>query len=87
MFSTGLTTVVLKNTYFSSVPQELQPEIHMMIATTQKDMKAMNLGHIHQMTLEELENLCILHQHFLEIVVQKSKFTKACKKTLPRDQV
>nr|XP_012574997.1 uncharacterized protein LOC105852813 [Cicer arietinum] len=70
----------LKNTYISSLPQELQPEIHRMITTAQKDVKALSLGQTHQITLETLENLCRLHQHFLEIVQQKSKFTKACKK-------
>ncbi|CAK8530412.1 unnamed protein product [Lathyrus sativus] len=34
----------LKNTYASSLPQELQPEIHRMLATAQKDIKTMSLG-------------------------------------------
>nr|XP_004489151.1 uncharacterized protein LOC101514521 [Cicer arietinum] len=51
-----------------------------MIAAAQKDVKASSLGQIHQITLESLEKLCRLHQHFSEIVQQKSKFTKACKK-------
>jgi hypothetical protein len=68
-------------------PHYHKPEIHMMIATTQKDMKFMSLGQIHQTTLEAPEKLCILHQHFSEIVVQKSKFTKAGKKSLPGNQV
>ncbi|KAI5442728.1 hypothetical protein KIW84_011676 [Lathyrus oleraceus] len=32
----------LKNTYVSSLPQELQPEIHKILAATQKDIKTMN---------------------------------------------
>ncbi|CAK8570045.1 unnamed protein product [Lathyrus sativus] len=47
----------LKNTYVSSLPQELQPEIHKMLATTQKDIKTMSLSQIHQVTLEALEKL------------------------------
>nr|XP_012571353.1 uncharacterized protein LOC105852168 [Cicer arietinum] len=70
----------LKNTFISSLPQELQLEIHRMIVAAQKDIKALSLGQIHQITLEALEKLCRLHQHFSEIVQQKSKFTKACKK-------
>ncbi|KAI5405968.1 hypothetical protein KIW84_052642 [Lathyrus oleraceus] len=31
------------NTYLSSLPQELQPEIHRMLATTQRDIKTMSL--------------------------------------------
>ena len=40
----------------------------------------MTLGQIHQITMEALEKLCRLHQHFSDIINQKSKFTKACKK-------
>ena len=40
----------------------------------------MSLGQIHQATLEALEKLCSFHHQFQEVIQQKSKFTKACKK-------
>nr|XP_012568598.1 uncharacterized protein LOC101496717 [Cicer arietinum] len=76
----GFNDHTLKNIYISSLPQELQPEIHRMIAAAQKDVKTLSLGQIHQIALEALEKLCRLHQHFSEVMQQKSKFIKACKK-------
>jgi hypothetical protein len=70
----------LKNTYVSSLPQELQPEIHRMLATTQRDIQTMSLGQIHQVTLEALEKLCSFHHQFSEVIEQNSKFTHACRK-------
>ncbi|CAK8532211.1 unnamed protein product [Lathyrus sativus] len=70
----------LKNTYISSLPQELQPKIRRMLAITQKNIKTMSLGQIHQVTLEALEKLCRFHHQFSEVIEQKSKFTQACKK-------
>ncbi|KAI5400362.1 hypothetical protein KIW84_065304 [Lathyrus oleraceus] len=54
----------LNNTYVSSLPQELQPEIHRMLATTQRDIQTMSLGQIHQVTIEALEKLCSFHHQF-----------------------
>ncbi|KAI5423648.1 hypothetical protein KIW84_030028 [Lathyrus oleraceus] len=65
----------LKNTHVSSLPQELQPEIYRMLATTQRDIKTMSLGQIHQVTIEALEKLCSFHHQFSEVIEQKSKFT------------
>ncbi|KAI5436983.1 hypothetical protein KIW84_023198 [Lathyrus oleraceus] len=59
----------LKNTYVSSLPQELQLEIHRMLAATQKDIKTMSLGQIHQVELKALEKLCIFHHQYLEETV------------------
>lgn len=70
----------LKNTYLSSLPQELQLEIHRIAATAQKNIKITSLGQIHQTTFEALEKLRRLHQHLSEIVEQKSKFTRAWKR-------
>ncbi|KAI5428511.1 hypothetical protein KIW84_033480 [Lathyrus oleraceus] len=70
----------LKNTYASSLPRELQPKIHRMLATTQRDIKTMSLGQIHQVTLEALKKLCSLHHQFSEVIKQKSKSTHACRK-------
>ncbi|KAI5414113.1 hypothetical protein KIW84_058308 [Lathyrus oleraceus] len=65
----GYTDPSLKNTYASSLPQELQPEIHRMLATTQRDIKTMSLGQIHQVTIEELEKLCSFHHQFSETLL------------------
>ncbi|KAI5409459.1 hypothetical protein KIW84_055047 [Lathyrus oleraceus] len=62
----------LKNTYVSPLPQELQPEIHRMLATTQRDIKTMSLGQIHQVTIEALEKLCSFHHQFSEVIEQKN---------------
>ncbi|KAI5447561.1 hypothetical protein KIW84_015132 [Lathyrus oleraceus] len=70
----------LKNTHVSSLPQELQPKVHRMLAATQQDIKTMSLGQIHQLMLEALEKLCSFHHQFSEVIEQKSKFTKASKK-------
>lgn len=66
----GFNDPSLKNTYVSSLPQELQPEIHKMAATAQNDINMMSLGQIHQMTVEALEKLCRLHQYFSDVVNQ-----------------
>ncbi|CAK8543549.1 unnamed protein product [Lathyrus sativus] len=58
----------LKNIYVSSLPQELQPKIHIMLATAQKDIKTMSFGQIHQVTLEALEKLCSFHHQYSEAI-------------------
>ena len=76
----GFNDPSLKHTYVSSLPQELQPKIHRIISAAGRDIDTMTFGQIHQTTLEALEELCSLHQHFSEMMEQKSKFGKACKK-------
>ncbi|CAK8532419.1 unnamed protein product [Lathyrus sativus] len=76
----GYNDPILKNTYVSSLPQELKPEIHRMLAKTQKDIKTMSLGQIHQVNLEALEKLCSFYHQFSEIIEKNTKFTQACKK-------
>ncbi|KAI5431492.1 hypothetical protein KIW84_035614 [Lathyrus oleraceus] len=70
----------LKNTFVSSLPQELQPKIHKILAVTQKDIRTMSLGQIHQVTLEALEKIYSFHHQFSEVIEQNSKFTHACRK-------
>ena len=43
----GFNDSSLKNTYVTSLLQELQPEIHNMIATKQMDIRSMSLGQIY----------------------------------------
>lgn len=76
----GYSDPSLKNTYVSSLPQELQPEIHRMLATTQRDIKTMSLGQIHQVTIEALEKLCSFHHQFSEVIDQNSKITHTYRK-------
>jgi len=70
----------LKNTYVASLPVDLQPELNRMAIAAQKDFSHMTMGQIHQMTKEAVDKLCRQHQHFSDILNQRSKFTKACNK-------
>lgn len=70
-FLNGYNDPSLKNTYVSSLPQELHPKIYRMLAATQKDIKTMSLGQIQQVTLEALEKLCSFHHQFSEVIEQK----------------
>ncbi|RDX69501.1 hypothetical protein CR513_51372, partial [Mucuna pruriens] len=71
----------LKNTYVASLPSEVQPELNHMAMTAQKDFSAMTMGQIHQMTQEVIDKLCRQHRYFSNIMNQKGKFNKACKKS------
>jgi len=77
----GLNDPSLKNTYVASLPVEIQPELNRMAIAIQKDFTSLTLGQIHQMTLEAVDKLCRQHKFFADIMNQKSKFDKACKKS------
>ena len=70
----------LKNTYVASLPVDLQPELNRMAIAAQKDFSHMTMGQIHQMTKEAVDKLCRQHQHFSDILNQRSRFAKACNK-------
>ncbi|RDX66831.1 hypothetical protein CR513_54356, partial [Mucuna pruriens] len=76
----GLNDPSLKNTYVASLPKEIQPELNRMVMAAQKDFSAMTMGEIHQMTQEDVDKLCRQHKYFSDIMNQKGKFRKACKK-------
>ncbi|RDX66824.1 hypothetical protein CR513_54368, partial [Mucuna pruriens] len=76
----GLNDPSLKNTYVASLPKEIQPELNRMAMAAQKDFSAMTMGEIHQMTQEAIDKLCRQHKYFSDIMNQKGKFRKACKK-------
>ncbi|RDX67921.1 hypothetical protein CR513_53146, partial [Mucuna pruriens] len=71
----------LKNTYVASLPLEIQPEFNRMAMIAHKDFSAMTMGQIHQMTQEVIDKLCRQHQYFSNVMNQKGKFNKACKKS------
>ncbi|RDX90393.1 hypothetical protein CR513_27748, partial [Mucuna pruriens] len=77
----GLNDPSLKNTYVASLPTEIQPELNRMAMAAQKDFSAMTMGQIHQMTQEAIDKLCRQHQYFSDVMNQKRKFNKACKKS------
>jgi len=77
----GLNDPSLKNTYVASLPVEIQPELNRMTIAIQKDFTSSTIGQIHQMTLEAVDKLCRQHKFFADIMNQKSKFDKACKKS------
>ncbi|RDX88998.1 hypothetical protein CR513_29337, partial [Mucuna pruriens] len=60
---------------------EVQPELNRMAMVAQKDFSAMTMGQIHQMTQEAVDKLCRQHKYFLDVMNQKGKFNKACKKS------
>ena len=47
----------LKNTYVSSLPEELQEEMYRMITVMQRDVASMTLREIHQTCLAALDKL------------------------------
>ncbi|RDX84614.1 hypothetical protein CR513_34316, partial [Mucuna pruriens] len=51
-----------------------------MAMAAQKEFSTMSMGQIHQMTQEALEKLCQQHQYLSNVLKQKGKFSKACKK-------
>ncbi|WVY95102.1 hypothetical protein V8G54_034190 [Vigna mungo] len=77
----GANDVSLKNTYVASLSAQLQPELNIMAMATQKDFSTMTMGQIHQMTKEVVDKLCRQHQYFFDLMNNKGKFGKACKKS------
>ncbi|WVZ06035.1 hypothetical protein V8G54_019381 [Vigna mungo] len=77
----GANDVSLKNTYVASLPTQLQPKLNRMAMTAQKDFSTMTMGQIHQMTKEAVNKLCRQHQYFSDLMDNKGKFGKACKKS------
>ncbi|WVY98065.1 hypothetical protein V8G54_030216 [Vigna mungo] len=77
----GANDVSLKNTYVASLPTQLQPELNRMAMAAEKDLSTMTMGQIHQMTKEAVNKLCRQHQYFSDLMNNKGKFGKACKKS------
>ena len=76
----GLNDPSLKNTYVTSIPEEIQPELNKMVAAAQMNLSTMSMGQIHQFTLKVVDKLCRQHQYFSDIMNRKAKYTRACKK-------
>ena len=70
----------VKNTYVGSLPEELQAEMYCMITAMQRDVVSITLGEIHQTCLAALDKLCSQQILFENILKDRKKYTKACKK-------
>ncbi|RDY09252.1 hypothetical protein CR513_06399, partial [Mucuna pruriens] len=71
----------LENTYVAFLPPKVQPELNRMAMAAQKDFSTLTMGQIHQMTQEVVDKLCRQHKYFSDVMNQKGKFNKACKKS------
>nr|KYP61753.1 polyprotein [Cajanus cajan] len=76
----GLNDPSLKSTYVSSLPTEIQPELARMAAAMNKDFTGLTMGRIHQMTQEAIDKLCRQHEYFSNMLKDKGKYAKACRK-------
>nr|KYP54834.1 polyprotein [Cajanus cajan] len=76
----GLNDPSLKSTYVSSLPTEIQPELARMAAAMNKDFTGLTIGRIHQMTQEAIDKLCRQHEYFSNMLKDKGKYVKACRK-------
>lgn len=68
----------LKQVYTSSLPDEIQNELHWFIATTKKDLSILTIGQIHQMTLTAIDKLCEQERFIKDLMNKKIKLNKMC---------
>ncbi|KAL0455354.1 UNVERIFIED_CONTAM: hypothetical protein Slati_0874600 [Sesamum latifolium] len=71
----------LKHVFLASLPQELQPEIQRMIASTRRDVAQLSLGEFHQITFAALDKLCEQQSFFKGLMDKKALLKKACNKS------
>ncbi|KAL0284587.1 UNVERIFIED_CONTAM: hypothetical protein Sradi_7193400 [Sesamum radiatum] len=77
----GLNDPNLKHVFLASLPQELQPEIQRMIASSRRDVAQLSLGEFHQMTFAALDKLCEQQSFFKGLMDKKALLKKACNKS------
>ncbi|KAL0444958.1 UNVERIFIED_CONTAM: polyprotein [Sesamum latifolium] len=77
----GLNDPNLKHVFLASLPQELQPEIQRMIASTRRDVAQLSLGEFHQMTSAALDKLCEQQSFFKGLMDKKALLKKSCNKS------
>jgi len=70
----------LKNTYVSSLPEEVQGEMYRMFNMQNKKITQMTLGEIHQTCIVALDKLCNQQQLLEGILKNHKKYSKNCKK-------
>nr|KYP69503.1 polyprotein [Cajanus cajan] len=73
----GLNNPSLKSTYVSSLPAEIQPELARMAVAVNKDFTALTMG---RMTQEAVDKLCRQHEYFSNMLRDKGKYARACRK-------
>ncbi|KAH9671210.1 hypothetical protein KPL70_017273 [Citrus sinensis] len=76
----GINDYTLKHVFLSSLPEELQPEIHRQIANAQLDINNLSLGRLFQLALVSLDYLCDQKKFFRNLMKDKEGFQTACKK-------
>jgi len=70
----------LKNTYVSSLPEEIQGEIYRMLNMRNKEITQLMLGEIHQTCIVALDKLCSQQQLLEGIMKNQKRYSKTCKK-------
>jgi len=70
----------LKNTYVSSLPEEVQGEMYRMFNMQNKEITQMTLGEIHQTCIVALDKLCNQQQLLEGILKNHKRYSKNCKK-------
>jgi len=70
----------LKNTYVSSLSEEIQGEIYKMLNMQNKEITQLTLGEIHQTCIVALDKLCNQQQLLEGIMKNQKRYSKTCKK-------
>ena len=77
----GIAEPNLKQVYITSLPDELQNELHRSIDAAKKELATINIGQIHQMTLAACDKLCEQEKFFKDFLTKKSGLKKACQRS------
>ncbi|KAL2347503.1 hypothetical protein Fmac_001503 [Flemingia macrophylla] len=76
----GLKDHSLKNTYLSSLLEELQDEMWRILNTVNKEVTSLSLGEIYQISMTALEKICSQRKMFESLMNHQKKYDKMCKK-------
>eukprot|EP00257_Ricinus_communis_P015380 XP_015573280.1 uncharacterized protein LOC107261079 [Ricinus communis] len=72
---------ILKYTFITSLPDEIQLEVNNMIAATKKPVTSITLGEIWQFTLSSIKRLCDQQELFRRLSQRDLIVQKACNKS------
>nr|KYP69085.1 polyprotein [Cajanus cajan] len=76
----GMNDASLKNTYVSSLPEELQEEMWRILQQSNKDVLQMTMGEIYQTSISALDKICNQQRLFKKMIDEQPKYKKVCKK-------
>jgi len=76
----GYNDASLKNTYVSSLPEEIQGEIYRMLNMQNKEITQLTFGEIHQTCLVALDKICNQQQFLEGIIKNQKRYSKTCRK-------